>query len=302
MSEEATNPVDVEELVPGTEGVADEANAQGDDQPQLDENGDPIEGEPEDDSEEIDYEGQKLRIPKVLKDGILRQADYTRKTQELAEERRALAARHTEAAQQAEAIKATLEERVTLKRLESTLQEYSTLNWQDYAAQNGAEATAAAMAQWQQLREAHTGLNAEITEKEQGFRQQSERATATALLEAEQILQRDIPDFGPEVLKAVVTTAQQFGFTADELKDSFVGADGKADVRAFKLFHRLQAAESKLAGIEAKTKPAVIPKTGSTVQPAKTVGQKSTGYKPGLNDELPIDEWNRRRQASLAKR
>jgi len=39
---------------------------------------------------DIDWEGQTLRIPKGLKEAVMRTDDYTRKTQELAEQRRAV--------------------------------------------------------------------------------------------------------------------------------------------------------------------------------------------------------------------
>ncbi len=34
---------------------------------------------------------------------------------------------------------------------------------------------------------------------------------------------------------------------------------------------------------------------------SKAVGQRAGGYKPGLDDSLPMDEWVRRRNAQLAK-
>lgn len=55
---------------------------------------DPDEGQPEvvDDSVEVEYEGEKLKVPAKVKDALLRQADYTRKTQEVAETRKAIEA------------------------------------------------------------------------------------------------------------------------------------------------------------------------------------------------------------------
>jgi hypothetical protein len=54
-----------------------------------------------DDSEpefaDVEYEGQTHRIPVALKDALLRQADYTRKTTELARERETIAATRQEA-------------------------------------------------------------------------------------------------------------------------------------------------------------------------------------------------------------
>lgn len=37
--------------------------------------------QPDSDVEDVDYEGKKYAVPKEIKDALLRQADYTRKTQ-----------------------------------------------------------------------------------------------------------------------------------------------------------------------------------------------------------------------------
>ena len=44
----------------------------------------------DDETVEVEYEGKTHRVPKELKDAVLRQADYTRKTTELAQERQVL--------------------------------------------------------------------------------------------------------------------------------------------------------------------------------------------------------------------
>lgn len=304
MSEEATNPAADEELAPVTEGVADEANAQGDDQPQLDDDGNPIE-EAEDDSEEIDLKGEKYKLPKALakefREGTLRQDDYTRKTQEIAETRKALETRQAEIAQQAEAQSKTQEQRVALAQLDTALKQYQETNWSEYGQTYGADAVATAMANWQQLRDAQGSLTKEITQKEQEHRLSSERATATALQEADQILSRELPGYGPELVTAVARTAAQYGFTPQELQAAFVGTDGKADTRSFKILAELHAAKTELSAIKAKTIKATQVEKQQSVQPAKTVGQRAGGYKPGLDDSLPSDEWLRRRNAQLAK-
>src|SRR3990167_6068838 len=46
--------------------------------------------------EEIEHDGEKFKVPKKLKDAFLRQADYTRKTQEVSETKRQLEARENE--------------------------------------------------------------------------------------------------------------------------------------------------------------------------------------------------------------
>ena len=54
----------------------------------------------ESDSEEIEHEGEKYRVPKALKNAFYAQADYTTKTQTLAEERRSFEAERQQLAAQ----------------------------------------------------------------------------------------------------------------------------------------------------------------------------------------------------------
>ena len=96
MSTDPTTLVGGEDTAPATLDPDAEVETQfieGDqptDEPELDEDGEPIE---EDEDEEVDLDDElKLRVPKSeaqkVREAVLRQADYTRKTQELAEQRR----------------------------------------------------------------------------------------------------------------------------------------------------------------------------------------------------------------------
>jgi hypothetical protein len=101
----------------------------------------PVETEaegPEDDSEEFDVDGTVYRLPKELKAKVsewkesgLRQADYTRKTQELADI-------HRQAQAMAEAIQhrntfetETHKEREELSRVTGDLEKYKSVDWQN---------------------------------------------------------------------------------------------------------------------------------------------------------------------------
>lgn len=259
------------------------------------------EAEPEDDTEEIDHDGQKFRIPKALKDSFLRQADYTRKTQEVAEERRTVAAERERIAQQAEIHAATMEGRVKLAVLDQQLEQLNTMDWASYAQTYGSDAAIAAMGQANQLKAQRDALANEITAKENDFRLSGERETATALQEADQILSREVQGYGPDMVRQVAEIGQSLGFSGDELRASFLGADGKADVRTFKALHELATLRAENAALKSKQTKAQTAEKVAKVQPAATVNAKSGGYKPGLNDDLPADEWVRRRNAQLAK-
>jgi len=85
------------------------------------------------------------------------------------------------------------------------------------------------------------------------------------------------------------------------LQDSVINPDGTADTRTFKVLARLHKAETELAQLKAQTQKAQQAAKQASVTPAKAVGQRAGGYKPGLDDSLPADEWLRRRNAQLAK-
>ncbi|MFN8994280.1 MAG: hypothetical protein ACK5X3_11555 [Pseudomonadota bacterium] len=300
MTEDATNPVDVED-----DAILDapevDAESYSDDDTQAETEG-AEDGQPEDDAEDVDYEGAKYRVPKVLKDALLRQADYTRKTQELADQRRHVEQHVQSLSQQAELQQATLEHRVNLRTVEQQLQQFQSTDWQAYSANYGADATASAMASWQQYRDAKAELEGAIAKTETEVQQISERSTANAIAEAEKVLSREIEGWSSELVTTLAGyAAENFGITPQELRDSVVNPDGTADPRTFKVLARLHKAETELAKLKAQTTKAQQAAKQAAVTPAKAVGQRAGGYKPGLDDSLPADEWLRRRNAQLAK-
>lgn len=300
MENDATNPVDVEDdAVLDAPEVDADSYSDGTDQAETDGAED---GQPEDDTEEVDWDGTKYRIPKALKPGLLMQADYTRKTQELAEQRRHVEQHVQSLSQQAELQQATLEHRVNLRTVEQQLQQFSNTDWSNYSAQYGADATAAAMASWQQYRDAKAELEGAIAKTETETRQMSERTSANAIAQADQVLSREIEGWSPQLVQDLAGyAAAEFGITPQELRDSVVNPDGTADTRTFKVLARLHRAETELAKLKGQATKAQQAAKQAAVTPAKAVGQRAGGYKPGLDDSLPADEWLRRRNAQLAK-
>ena len=89
--DEVTNPADEPEVADVSEEVTEQpAEDSTEYEQEFDEDGNPVEPEPDDEQpddydEEIDINGKRYKVPK---EAALRQADYTRKTQEIAEQRR----------------------------------------------------------------------------------------------------------------------------------------------------------------------------------------------------------------------
>jgi hypothetical protein len=158
------------------------------------------------------------------------------------------------------------------------------------------------MASWQQYRDAKAELEGAIAQTETETRQISERSSANAIAQADQVLSREIEGWSPQLVQDLAGyAAKEFGITPQELRESVVNPDGTPDTRTFKVLARLHKAERELAQLKASQTKAQNAAKVAAVTPAKAVGQRAGGYKPGLDDSLPSDEWLRRRNAQLAK-
>ena len=101
---------------------------------QYDDNGLPIEAAPVDDDLEDEVDGVKLRGKKdaleKLKAERLMQADYTRKTQEVAEQRRTFDAEREQFQRAAQTHQQYLREIGQLTGIDERLAQFSQVNWQ----------------------------------------------------------------------------------------------------------------------------------------------------------------------------
>lgn len=331
MTDEATNPVVEDEHVSAsTTGVADEANAQGDDQhldtgtgdaDNLDEDGNPIEpDEGEADHEEIEHDGAKYKVPKALKEAFLRQADYTKKTQEVADQRRAFETQQQaweqQRTQQAEFVKELRTEIGTVERLTADFKAYDGVDWRaaqmqiaQLAAnpQTQAEALQAqaqynlAWSQFTALERELTQAKSQLSEKETRLAAEQTQRVQAALREAFTTLQRDVPGFNQDLASKIVDHGMKaFGLTPEEARQM-------ADPRIWKLLHSDQSKTSEIEKLKAENAKLRGQRTAQAnnqaaqqIRPVPRVAGKAPVA--GLDDRLSSDEWLKRRNAQVAKR
>ena len=252
----------------------------------------------DDDTEEVEHEGAKYKIPKALKPALMFQADYTRKTQELAQQRQQVAEQarnwEQERTQQAESLAALKSETVAVAKLEEQAGEFEKVDWDGLFQ--------ADRAMYDQLRhEQHKVLTAlpaaktALSAKEGELATKRQEAVANQRKELGQNLAKVIPGWGPDKFREIATFATtEVGVTAEELGEIL-------DPRVWKLLHDAQAAKTELATLKSKTQKAQAHVAAQQTKPASTVSTKGQ-FKPGLDDSLPNDEWMRRRNAQVAKR
>lgn len=200
----------------------------------------PSDGEEEDISEDdgtfgdtivdVEYDGHVYQVPRPLKDALLRQSDYTRKTMELADQRRGLAASKAEL----EHVQAmTIEELHAAARLEDIQQELADFAQHDWHGVDpdhpDLEHVRAAVSE---LAHEQAVLHGLLTDHfhHRSAREQHEMARTRA--EADHAMAREIHDWSPERRRMLEHFAMHHGVPEEHL-----GHASPAELRLLHLAH-----------------------------------------------------------------
>lgn len=251
-----------------------------------------------DDLEEVEWEGKKARVPAEIKAALMRTDDYTRKTQAVAEERKALETRAQTLTQQAETVEALQADYGKVHALDMQVKAFEAINWDELDREAAAsEDPISAQAeinklerQYRRIVAERDGAQKDLDGKVSERRLQSEREAATATQETFRQLsdpKTGIKGWGQEKATTLANLAMSEGVTVEEIK--------QADTRTWKLLDRLHRAESQLTKQKAATNHASAQQT----TPAKAVSGKTTPP-AGLDDRLSTSNWMERRNAELA--
>jgi hypothetical protein len=230
---EATNPVEAE-AAPEVETEVQET------EPQLDADGNPIEDQAEsEDEDELDLEGFKVKLPKSVAEKLkaerMMQADYTRKTQELAETRKAFEAERSQL-QQADA--EVLTARANINVIDRELAKYSKVNFSAWMQQATAAydedekaRCQAEYMQFQSLKDAKAHTTAYLTQYQQDQTLKQQQETAKLREQAAAEISREIPDWSPaKAAQIMEETTKSYGYTPDD-----IGSLLETDARAVRL-------------------------------------------------------------------
>ena len=232
--------------------------------------------EPDAELEEIEHDGKKHKVPKELKDSFLRQQDYTRKTQEVAEARKTVETSWREAQQTTQQL--VQAQNALVQFAQAAIGQPPDLSLaandpQTYLVQKGLYEQR--MAQVSQLMEQGQML----TQQQQALQQ---RAQAEYLREQGDAMLKAMPELRNEAKRAefraaAVELGAKYGFSAGEVS-------GIADHRMLLVLRDLAAAQkaaarSTQATASVKTKLANVPP--KTAKPQAGGDQNSQGR----NDE-----------------
>ena len=236
------------------------------------------------DTFELELDGEVHTLPAALKGAVLRHADYTRKTQELAEYRRVLEADREALAARANAHQGASRDELRLAALDHQIEDFERVDWEAYAAEDP-EGAQANWTTFQRLAEAREQLAYAVSHHQERSALQAAREAAEAMAETGRRLSEEIEGWSPEVAGKLVDYAQAFGVTMEELREM-------ADPRLWKLLHKAWRAD-QASEVGAR-------ETARSVRPAVSISGGGGGGS-GVRDDLATREWMRRRNEQMAR-
>ena len=233
----------------------------------------------------VEHEGQTYELPAALKGALMRQADYTRKTQELAQHRRALEAGHAALGEMAQRHGEHLADHARLVGLDDQIGRLEQLNWPLLQQQNPAQAQAL-MTQLFQMKQAREIAAGHLSHKQSVKAFERQREHARQVEHAHAVAAREIDGWSPQRAAELAQFALSQGVSPEEL-------DGLADPRLLKLLHHAcngHAADERRSAAQRLTQ-------AQAIRPAIEVG--GTGGGPKDPNRMSTDDWMRHRRGQL---
>lgn len=214
------------------------------------------------------------------------QSDYTRKTQEVAEQKRAV-----EAARQEYEARRTFEAEnldvvADIRGFDRQLQQLSQINLMQLSDHDPVQAQKVQL-QIQQLQTIRGQAVNLLAQRESQFKQWEQQQAASRLQEGERVLMREIPEWGPEVQRKIF----EFGLSIGKSREYLATVSNPEDV--MNLYSRMKVAELKAKATQ-KTKP-TQEKPVTKISASKATAQKDP-------DRMSVEEWTKWRNESLRKR
>lgn len=190
---------------------------------------------------DLDWEGQTLKVPKGLKEAVMRNEDYTKKTQELAEHRRSVD-QMRELAQTKQMESAFVEsigpEQQEISVIDAYLQQAGKLDW----SQMTAEQMMRQRMELDTIKERRASLAESINGKRTKFTSEIQAKLTELRGKSRELASKSIQGFTEETEKALREYAKTEGLTDSELDNVLL------DPRSYKIVYKAMQFDKVKAG------------------------------------------------------
>lgn len=190
---------------------------------------------------DLEWEGMTYQVPKGMKDAFMRNEDYTKKTQELSDQRKSIEHVHSLAdAQMREAAfhKSIEPEQQELWLIDSYLKQISSKNWGELSLEDMYRQRI----EVDQVKDRRQAIHAAIEQKRTQFTQELQSRLADLRGKSRELASKSIKGFGEETERTTREYAKSAGFTDLELDRAFL------DSRTVPLFWKAMMYDKVEAG------------------------------------------------------
>lgn len=232
-------------------------------------------GEPESETapqfEEVEWKGKRFEVPPELKEAVIHASDYTKKTQEIAEQRRLLEfeqKKQQSAVAERKFAESVKDEISTLAQIDQQIAQYRNINVAELSDRD------LSLMQYQvsQLKERKAETERALDGKYREFQTLQQKAVEELMNEGRDMLRKNIPNFSPAVANEIAAQFKSEGYSDEEIASSMDPRMFKAMWKAAQ-YDKLQSQKSQ---------------TSQKVTQAKLIG-KAASPRPmpqGVRDQL----------------
>lgn len=244
-----------------------------------------------DDSEDVDYEGKQYKLPKEIKDALLRQSDYTRKTQEIAETRKALQQQQALVMEQQVFQQAVIPHMAKIQAVDDQLGQYAQVDWQALISESPQEAQRHWL-NYQQLKDSRQQMQQQLDHAHSAYKQKTQENMQAHLQRGFQELEKAIPNIREVAPKLIDYANTSLGISRQEV-------EAATDPRYIKALYKAYLYDQSQGGKPTAKK--ADPQTPVTTLKARSSGAAKLDLVKDAG-KMTADEWARRRDAEIRAR
>ena len=277
----ADEPIDVVEAAPVEANTPAEGDDVADDFDDLIKEGLGDDSTPEE--LEVEYEGKTYKVSPEIKDALLRQSDYTKKTMEVAEQRKAYEAKIAEADTYRNLGLATIEAAAQAKTIEAQIAQIESMSTQGLTQ----EQINAYNIQHMRLTEQKAAIDGDIRQMIEADRTMNSEQLAKFQQSAIEEAKKAIPNFDDKRRQDLESLAVKLGVDEQDAKTI-------TDASAYKILHLADIGQKFLDRQRAAKR---VENAQSTSPAAELGGKTNTAKDP---NKMSTEEWMKHRQKQVS--
>lgn len=241
----------------------------------------PTQEQPEE-TVEVEIDGEVYALPKKISERFIHHADYTRKTQDVAEMRRALSAEREASHLERAFSEAIREEQKQLTLLEANIDQFRKLDWSKI------EDTGQLIhlrTQFDQLKDARAELEKSINAKRADFEGKVKEKASEAQIAGQKYIEAHVKGWNDGIKQDLFAYGLNEGYTRDEL-DRIVDPRIVVTLWKSRQWDALQAQKPAVTKRAAQAAPVVKP--GATQPQASRVQQLAGAIKTAQTNQQKV--------------